>query len=234
MTAPKAIPFEQVRVRTDFDGAHTGPRTAVRSFIPARQAATFQWSRLDQTESERDSAPEYAEEDDPLGNGLTATERQLLNSQQEFQPGGGQDHAKRQLLATPEREPVQGDLAPAHPPEGFPSAGTQRTNRMPITAIAKSVRQAAVLSHLTETIKGLCDGEESQRLGPWDMTLPLDTHGLGQTMLNLRLSHGELLLRFRCDDSDVLDLLSKGADRLTSQLQESLHPRLDVRVELAL
>ena len=234
MVAPKPIPFVQVRVRTDFDDAQTLPRAAVRAPLAGRQLVAFQWSRLSRPEPDEEQEPERADDPDQADDQLAIPARHGLRPLKAAPGALQRDTGEPRQQASPERESESAHTDSPSAPPHIGTAAVTRASGVPISAIAKSVRQAAVLGGLTDTIKALCNGEENQRLGPWDMTLPLDGHGLGASVLNLQLSVGELLLRFRCSDSAILDLLSSGVDRLSAQLQESLHPPLDVRIELAL
>ena len=235
MVAPKPIPFEQVRVRTDFDDAQSVPRAVVRAPLAGRQLLAFQWSRLIQPEPDEEREPEHADDPDRADDQHAVSARHGLRPLKAAPGAQLRDTGEPRQSASFEREPeLAHSDSPSTPPHQTGIAAVTRSSGVPISAIAKSVRQAAVLGGLTDTIKELCNGEENQRLGPWDMTLPLDAHGLGTSILDLRLSVGELLLRFRCSDSAVLDLLSSGVDKLSAQLHESLYPPLDVRIELGL
>ena len=241
MAPLKPIPFEQVRVRTDLDSAQAGARFAARLHTPGRSTTAFQWGRLPQPATQpQQPAPDAAElvadhateaSPEPAAHAQQSRQGTRPFDDSDARDAARPDQAWRQVQS--DEQPSQHDAAAAPPQEAARRAKPQSASA-PTSAIARSVRKATMVRSLAEAVTGLCNGEENQRLGPWDMTLPLEHHGLGSSALNLRLSVGDLLLRFHCDGSAVLDLISSSAERLGEQLQASLHPPLEVRIEMAL
>jgi Type III secretion protein (HpaP) len=142
-------------------------------------------------------------------------------------PEPPQTQAPEQARADAATAPVKPPQQPADP-QSRPQADSAP---VPIAAIARSVRQAAVLRDLAELITNLCDGEENRLMGPWDMTLPLNREGLGRSTLNLRLSQASLSLRFRCDSMQALEIVSARSGELKNLLDEQLRPPLDVSID---
>ena len=236
MASPKPIPFEQVRVRTDL--ANQAPLCGRnRPSAGARGLAVFQWSRLSNID------PVVQTNRAPVGTDLlpenvlsaqTPAERQLLPPLP-LPPHDGDVPQGALFEAVPQPKQALHDAGPSPPPlSGDASTPGREPADVPVRAVVRSLRQAVVLRGLSGTIAKVCDGEENQRLGPWEMTLPLSAHGLGRSFLNMRLSLGELLLRFQCDGKDKLDLISAGAEGLRTELEETLRPPLEVRIETTL
>jgi hypothetical protein len=217
MTGPTRLPFDLVRIRQTGEDESAEWRLRPRLNAPVRAGAAFQWGRLFETERSRSPPP-----------GPPAQEADDV-------PVDADDAPAAAYARAPPPMGLAGDRAP--PPQAGPSrAGVHEAAAAasPLAAVARSVHQAALVQELTEAIVGLCDGEASQRLGPWDMCLQLDRHGLGQTRVVLRLSPGELSLRFECDGEAVRNVLSRHSDRLTRELEDRLHPPVNVQVELSL
>jgi hypothetical protein len=235
MTGPTRLPFDLVRIRHAGEDNPAEWRLRPRLHAPARAGTAFEWGRL--LEAERSRAPP---------RGPPAEEAEDVPADAANAPAA----EPARVQAPPVR--IAGDRAPARqdpeaeadpgPVDGGPGwAVTDRAiaheaaaAAAPLAALARSVHQAALVQELTDAIVGLCDGEASQRLGPWDMCLPLDRHGLGQTRVVLRLSPGDLSLRFECDGPAVRNVLSRHSDRLARELEDRLHPPVNVQVELLL
>jgi hypothetical protein len=242
MTGPTRLPFDLVRVRQAGEDDSAEWRLRPRLNAPVRPGAAFHWGRLFEAERSRSPPPgPPAEEADDVP--VDAADAPAVGPAPA--PPPPQQHQQRSLgmpgdRVPPRQEPVAAaDPGPAGGPPGRAEPGRTGAHgtaaaASPLAAVARSVHQAALVQELTEAIVGLCDGEASQRLGPWDMCLPLDRHGLGQTRVMLRLSPGDLSLRFECDGEAVRNVLSRHADRLTRELEDRLHPPVNVQVELLL
>lgn len=236
MVSPKPIPFEQVRVRTDIAN-QAPPCTRNRLNASGRAIAVFQWNRL--SNMDQGARTERAPVDADLQS-ADVLPRAAQHDLSRLPPPALPAHHAVAPQGTPSTQLPQPELrlnesgsGPA-PVVGDPGSPERVTAADPVRAIVRTVRQATLLRGLIGTIAEVCDGGENQRLGPWDMTLPLGGHGLGRSTLNLRLSLGDLLLRFQCDGQDKFDLISAGAEGLRTELQETLRPPLDVRIETTL
>ena len=134
--------------------------------------------------------------------------------------------------AEPE-EPAQ-PMGPSQRPLRRPEDVVEElSSALPIAAIARSVRDASAMRSVMELVLDTCSGEGKRETGPWDLSVSLQAHGLGSSMMFLHLSRDLLSLRFRCDGVHVRDLISRHADTLQSQLEEHLLLPLKIQIALA-
>jgi hypothetical protein len=130
---------------------------------------------------------------------------------------------------------------PAHePPEAAPRGPRRRPGAWlaepqataPIAAIARAVEESAALQSVADLVARTCEGDGKRETGPWELTLPLQAHGLGRSRLTLRLSRELLKLRFDCDGRSLRDLLWRHSRSLQSRLEERLQLPLELELEL--
>ena len=238
MVTPKALPFARVRVlestesgsyrRVDDRRAGSGPRIGLP--LPWRQPIR----PLPAPTVTPDPTPAGTDDDldldlDPDAGG-SAT---------------GPDRPQRRHDAS---EVGRGKLAdpstPADDGPDFPVIAPPRVERQPsewladtqaaapIAAIARAVEESAALQSVAELVVRTCEGDGKRETGPWELTLPLQAHGLGRSRLMLRLSRELLGLRFECDGRDLRDLLWRHSKSLQARLEERLRIPLEIELEL--
>jgi hypothetical protein len=236
MSRARPIPFEQVRIRADGEGARGGGRPP----LPPPAQAVFHWGRL--LRADATPVPDDVALDVDVGDGVPRPESAAGVKKAPNQPSQA---VARLLCADVDDSPQPGSAAlsadghrRASPLEegasGSGHAGRRSGGAAPVRAIARSVRLATMVNGLVDKVAGFCNGSDSRRHGPWELSLPLDAQGLGRSVLQMRLASADLLLRFVCDGTSTRDWVVEGADRLSAQLHEALDPPLDVRIETEL
>jgi Type III secretion protein (HpaP) len=240
MSSSKSIPFERIRVIAPSDSGAHRPRVVGRAFEPGRAAVPSQWGKLTIRKPESHAKPVGADDDDqddtdlaPPAPGLAMAPTLPRETPSEQPSAAAPPPEPPPQVAQPSLT-EEAQALPATPPSGPAGLVTEHhaaSAPAPIAAIARSVRQAAVLRDLAELITNLCDGEENRLMGPWDMTLPLDREGLGSSTLHMRLSQATLSLRFYCESMQALEIVSARSDELKKLLDEQLRPPLDVSID---
>jgi hypothetical protein len=254
MAAAKAIAFSQVRLikpdSVERDAAPT--RVFARRFEPARAPAAARGSHRSAPaapacETPLDSFAGFAEgasAHGAAGANRRATEPGSLplppedvdESSAPRTPASddtlANDRADAEDAREPRSQPAPASQSGGDAPDADRTPAPLPYTALPIQAIARAIEHSSMVRNLTDLIVNLCDGEESRKTGPWEMSLPLDRDGLGRSMLHLRLSLDTLGLRFVCDGQAEHDVLSSRVGELKSQLDERLHPPLEVSVEL--
>lgn len=133
--------------------------------------------------------------------------------------------------AAPHGEP----LAVAPPPSSAVaqhSVGTRVGTAAPLAAVARAVEEAAVVKALVAMLVDTCGDESTRETGPWDISLSLQSFGLGESHLDLHLSRELLSLRFHCLGPGVASLLSRHRNTLLGLLQQQLHPQLVIEIAI--